>query len=124
MIEYYFIYVIELGYRKSRMFAMVDNEQEAADFLERLDIDVDDFETKSIFQSKLIDMFARDGRAVPTNRQIDTLFDVGETQFLDFPTAGIKRIEFMAHGRLRTRFTLPNFRGLFNFQSALKFLGK
>jgi hypothetical protein len=103
---------------------MVDNEQEAADFLERLDIDVNDFETKSKFESRLIDIFARGGRAVPTDNQIDTLFDVGETQFLDFPSNNIKRVEFIAHGRLRTRFVLPNRRGLFNFQSALDFLNK
>lgn len=101
---------------------MVDNEQEAADFLDRLDIQIDDFESKNKFTSKLIDIFARNGQATPTFKQIDTLFDIGETKYLDFPSAGIRRIEYTAFGKPQTRFTIPSFRGLFGFQKALEFL--
>lgn len=101
------------------MNILVDNETEAADFLQRLDIDVDDLESKSVFTSKLIDIFARGGHATPTFRQIDTLFDIGEKTFLDFPSVGIRRIEFERLGKPQTRFVIPNIRGLFGFDRAL-----
>ena len=102
----------------------MDNETEAADFLDRLDIDVNDFVTKSEFTTKLVDIFARGGRPVPTSRQVNALFDIGETKFLQFPQNNIRRIEFTRAGKIQTRFVLPLTRGLFSFASALKFLGR
>lgn len=96
--------------------------EEAAEFLDRLDIDVNDFESKKIFQDKLFQVFETSGQPIATQKQVNTLFAAGETQFLDFPKADITRIEFTKFGKTTTRFTLPNSRGLFNFQSALKFL--
>lgn len=102
----------------------MDNETEAVEFLDRLDIDVNDFENQKVFAEKLTDIFVKGGQPFPTQKQMQALFDIGEVQFLDFPTNNINRIEFTQRGKQVTRFTLPNSRGLFNFKSALKFLRK
>ena len=100
----------------------MDNETEAVEFLDRLDLDVNDFESKKIFEEKLFQVFQSSGQPIATQKQVNALFEIGNTQFLDFPSNNITRIEFERGGKTQTRFTLPNARGLFNFQSALKFL--
>ena len=101
---------------------MVDNEVEAGDFLDRLDVDIDDFESFSILEAKMNSIFSKANLSAPTNNQIQSIFNVGETEFLDFPNAGIKRVEFQAFGKTQVRFGIQGFRGLFSFKSALNFL--
>lgn len=97
-------------------------EGEAAEWLDRMDIDVNDLESKLIFEKKLFQVFEAKGQPIATGKQVNALFDAANTQFLDFPSAGITRLEFDRLGKTTTRFTIPNTRGLFSFKSALKFL--
>ena len=100
---------------------MVDNEEEAFDFLERLDIEVDDMASRTDFEAKLKGIFSSDGLPSPTRKQTTTLFGIAETKLIDFPRAWIKRVEFTRLGKLQTRFVLPIGRGLFGFSKALQF---
>ena len=101
---------------------LVDNEIEAGDFLDRLDVDVDDFESFTIFQNKMNNIFSKANLQAPTSNQVQAVFNVGEKQFLDFPNAGIKRVEFQQFGKTQVRFSIKGFKGLFSFASALNFL--
>ncbi len=104
------------------MTKLVDNEIEAGDFLDRLDVDVNDFESFSILEAKMNSIFSKANLSPPTNNQIQAVFNVGETQFLDFPNNGIRRVEFQQFGKRQVRFTIKGFKGLFGFSSALNFL--
>ena len=103
---------------------MVDNETEAADFLERLDINVDDLESRAVFDKRLDEIFSNTPTGFATREQHNVLFDAANTKFLEFPENGIRRIGFTRLGRSVERFTIAGRRGLFNFASALKFLGR
>lgn len=99
----------------------MDNEDEAADFLDRLDVDIDDVIDKTTFAKRLDDIFQENRIAFATRKQVDALFPIAEQKFFDFAPVGIRRVEFTIRGRPQTRFTLPQQRGLFNFKSALSF---
>lgn len=103
---------------------MVDNEEEAFDFLQRLDIDVEDMASRFDFESKLRVMFQSDGMLPPTRKQTTTLFGIAERKLVNFPEANIKRVEFTIFGKIQTRFILPNQRGLFGFSKALAFFNR
>ena len=97
---------------------MVDNEQEAIDFLERLDIKAQDVESKTKFANKLDSIFEKRGLIFATRKQIEALFPVAESKLLGFAEVGIKRIEFLRLGKPQTRFAIPHKQGLFNLASA------
>ena len=77
-----------------------------------------------LFEDKLFEVLNPKGQGISTKKQRDALFKAGETKFLELPQNNISRIEFEINGKPQTRFTIPNARGLFNFKSVLKFLGR
>ena len=103
---------------------MVDNIEEAEDWLERLEYDdwigIDDFESVSTTKKALDSVFESFNRPPATPRQAEAIFNAGTTSRLNFPKFGISRLQYVNQGRVVTRYNIPGRRGLFNFQSALK----
>lgn len=101
---------------------MMTDDNDAFEFLERLEIDVEDVVTKDIFISKLNERFSRAGMALPSDKQIDTLFRVADETMLSFPNSGITRIQSSHFSGSNTRFGISGQRGLFGIKKALAFL--
>lgn len=98
---------------------MVDNDEEAQDFLDRLDLDLEDFESRSTVQTALDEIFQEQYSINATEKQVDAIFNAGDLTRVEFPNFGITRIEFVSRGQTQIRYTLPFQRGLFGFQRAL-----
>lgn len=98
---------------------MVDSEEAAQDFLDRLDLELDAFEDVTTMQ-KALDSIFEDSVGVPaTSKQVNALFEAGDLSRVKFPNAGIRKIEFVNRGRTQVRFALPFQKGLFGFNKAL-----
>ena len=98
---------------------MTDSEEVAQDFLDRLDLDPEDFESRATVQKALDELFQDVYGVDATDKQVDTIFKAGDLSKVQFPNAGIQTITFMSRGKEQTRYIIPFARGLFGFESAL-----
>lgn len=97
-------------------------EEDYFEYFRRLD-EIYDFD-ELIFSSRdsfLDNYFELSGDRL-TGKQLDTLFNAGQTSKLDFFSKGINRIEFTINGKAQIRYTIPNQRGLFGIVKAIGFL--
>lgn len=98
---------------------MVDSEEEAQDFLDRLDLEPEDFESYKTVKKAMDDLF-EDVYGVPaTAKQASVIFEAGDLTKVEFPQYGIQKITFISRGIEQTRYVLPFQRGLFGFDKAL-----
>ena len=102
---------------------MADNLEEAQEFLERLEqdfyFDELNLESYSTVKNALEDIFKASQHAPPTARQIQAVYNAGNASRVQFPQAGINRIQYSRGNTIVTRYNIPGRRGLFNFRSAL-----
>lgn len=98
---------------------MVDNEEEAQDFLDRLDLDLEDFESIDTMRDSVNDIFNDFYDIDATDSQIDALFNAGDLSRVKFPSVGIRKFQYQAFGKTITRYALPFQRGSFGFEKAL-----
>lgn len=99
---------------------MVDSEEAAQDFLDRLDLELDAFEDKDSMRKALDSIFEDTIGTSATDKQVNALFDAGDLSKVQFPNSGIRKIEFVQRGKSVTRFALPFQKGLFGFSKALE----
>lgn len=98
---------------------MVDSEEEAQDFLDRLDLDLEDFEDLETMRGAVDRLFEGFYDVPATDKQIETLFNAGDLSRVKFPEVGIRKISFINRGVEQIRYILPFQRGLFGFEKAL-----
>lgn len=98
---------------------MVDTEEAAQDFLDRLDLDPEDFESRQTVQAALDELFQDVYGVDATSAQVDAIFNAGDLSKVQFPNVGIQKIQFVSRGRTQTRYLLPFQKGLFGFEKAL-----
>lgn len=102
-------------------YIMVDNEEEAADFLDRLDLDDLDFIDRETLRSAVDEIFAERYDVPVSENQLDILFGLGDLTKVQFPTQGIRSLTFTRLGKEQTRYVVGGERGLFGFTKAFEF---
>ena len=98
---------------------MVDSEEEAQDFLDRLDLDLEDFEDIETMRASVNEIFQGFYEIDATDAQVKALFEAGDLSRVKFPEQGIRKITFISRGVEQIRYALPFQRGLFGFERAL-----
>jgi len=98
---------------------MVDSEEAAQDFLDRLDLEPEDFESRETVQKALDDIFQETNGIDATTKQTSAIFEAGDLSKVQFPNQGIRKIEFTRLGKTQIRYALPFQQGLFGFSRAL-----
>ena len=98
------------------------DDRDAFEFLERMDLSVEDFVTKENFREALIGRFKVAGMDKPSDKQVDSLFKIGDETHISFPNSGIKRVLGFRFTGKNARFGIKGQRGLFGIDKAIKFL--
>lgn len=98
---------------------MVDSEELAQDFLDRLDLEPEDFESRDTVQKAMNSLFQDVYGIDATFSQVDAIFNAGDLSKVQFPNLGIQKITFLNRGKEQTRYILPFQKGLFGFERAL-----
>ena len=96
-------------------------EEDIFEFLNRLDIQPESYESFQTFSSALDTIFEQSLGYPATDNQKERLFEMGDITNKEFPQVGIRKIQFKLYSSLQTRYVLPGLRGLFGFEKTLSY---